>query len=108
MRIGIKIILLGFLVSCNRPDTNTYYEVDSDSLLERSIENTNTFTLIINDVDSVELELWKSIGHKIDSLIQRNRNLEKKLGKSVRVIDKDGNVKNLGTLEDIKKRLRKK
>ena len=108
MRIGIKIILLGVLISCNRPDTNTDYEVYNDSVLEKSIENTNTFTLIVKDVDSVELELWKSIGHKIDSLIQRNKNLEKKLGKSVRVIDKDGNVKNLGTLEDIKKRLRKK
>ena len=98
---------MGFLVSCNRPDTNTDYEVYSDSVLERSIENTNTFTLIVNDVDSVELELWKSIGHKIDSLIQRNKNLEKKLGKSVRIIDKDGNIKNLGSLDDIKKRLRK-
>tara|TARA_R100001463_G_scaffold26997_1_gene62804 strand:+ start:2749 stop:3075 length:327 start_codon:yes stop_codon:yes gene_type:complete len=108
MRVGVKIILLAFLFSCSRSDTNTDYQVYNDSVLERSIENTNTFTLIVKDVDSVELELWKSIGYKIDSLIQRNKTLEKKLGKSVRVIDKDGNVKNLGTLEDIKKRLKRK
>jgi len=108
MRFGSKIIVLAFLVSCQRVDTDVRPEVDVDSVLNSSIKNTDTFTLIIEDVDSVESKLWESVGHKIDSLIQRNKTLEKKLGKSVRVIDKDGNVKNLGTLEDIKKRLKRK
>ena len=57
------------------------------------------------DVDSFENVMWNKVEHKIDSLIERNKYLEKKLGKSVRVVDKDGKVKNLGTLEEIKKRL---
>ena len=57
------------------------------------------------DVDSFENVMWNKVEHKIDSLIQRNQYLEKKMGKSVRVVDKDGKVKNLGTLEEIKKRL---
>ena len=57
------------------------------------------------DVDSFENVMWDKVEHKIDSLIQRNQYLEKKMGKSVRVVDKDGKVKNLGTLEEIKKRL---
>jgi hypothetical protein len=107
MRLASKIAILSLTLSCQRVDTDITPKVETDSILNSSIKNTNTFTLIIEDVDSVELELWKSVSYKLDSLIKRNRELEKKLGNSVRIIDKDGNVKNLGSLDDIKKRLRK-
>jgi hypothetical protein len=108
MRVRSQIILLAVLLfSCEKLDNHQHPPTVVDSVLIKSIENTNTFTLIIEDVDSVELELWKSVSYKLDSLIKRNRELEKKLGNSVRIIDGDGNVKNLGSLDDIKKRLRK-
>jgi hypothetical protein len=108
MRVRSQIILLVVLLfSCEKLDNHQHPPTVVDSVLIKSIKNTNTFTLIIEDVDSVELELWKSVSYKLDSLIKRNRELEKKLGNSVRIIDGDGNVKNLGSLDDIKKRLRK-
>lgn len=105
MRIRSQIILLAVLLfSCKKVDTPVVPEVGIDTVLVSSIKNTNTFTLIIEDVDSVELEIWKSIGYKIDSLIQRNRELEKKLNHSFRprVVDKDGNVKFLSPIGTLK------
>ena len=106
MRLGSKIILLVLLFSCQKVDTPVVPESDTDTVLIKSIKNTNTFTLIIEDVDSVELELWRSIGYKIDSLIQRNRELERKLNRTFRprVVDKDGNVKFLPPISTLKKR----
>ena len=105
MRIRSQIILLVVLLfSCEKLDNHQHPPTVVDSVLIKSIENTNTFTLIIEDVDSVELELWKSIGYKIDSLIQRNRELEKKLKHNFRprIIDKDGNVKFLSPISTLK------
>ena len=108
MRIGSKIVLLALIIiGCKKADKKEFETPYIDTALVRSEYNTDRFDLIIGDVDSVEQLMWISVGNKIDSLKERNKTLERKLGKSVRVIDKDGNVKNLGTLEDIKKRLKK-
>ena len=107
MRARSQIILLVVLFfSCEKIDSTYHQPSDIDSVLIRSIENTNTFTLIIEDVDSVELELWASIGFKIDSLIKRNRKLEIKCNQNwrPRIVDKDGNVKILPPISDLKKK----
>jgi hypothetical protein len=91
--------------ACSSPKKTPDTEPDSDTVLHRSEHNTFLFEIMSEDVDSFENVMWDKVEHKIDSLIQRNKYLEKKMGKSVRVVDKDGKVKNLGTIEEIKKRL---
>tara|TARA_R110002051_G_scaffold221930_3_gene285551 strand:- start:5084 stop:5413 length:330 start_codon:yes stop_codon:yes gene_type:complete len=107
MRVRSQIVLLAILLfSCKKVDTPVVTKVGIDTVLIKSIENTNTFTLIIEDVDSVELELWASIGFKIDSLVKRNRELEINCGNNwrPRVIDKNGNIKILPPISDLKKK----
>ena len=106
MRTRSKIIFASIVIaSCSSPTPHQTTEETLDTVLYRSEHNTFLFDLMSEDVDSFENVMWNKVEHKIDSLIQRNQYLEKKLGKSVRVVDKDGKVKNLGTLEEIKKRL---
>ena len=106
MRTRGKIIFASIVIaSCSSPKPCNTTEEDLDTVLYRSEHNTFLFEILSEDVDSFENVMWDKVEHKIDSLIQRNKYLEKKIGKSVRVIDKDGNVKNLGTLKEIKKRL---
>jgi hypothetical protein len=106
IRSQIIILLTILLFSCEKLDNHQHPPSDVDSVLIKSIENTNTFTLIIEDVDSVELELWASIGFKIDSLIKRNRKLEINCNQNwrPRIVDKDGNVKILPPISDLKKK----
>ena len=57
--------------------------------------------------------MWSNIGHKIDSLILRNKKLEEKQGRvptlpRVRVMDGEGNIRDYGNLDEIKKRLLEK
>ena len=114
IRSQIIILLTILLFSCEKIDNNHHQPSDVDTVLIKSIKNTNTFTLIIEDVDSVELELWTSIGFKIDSLIQRNSELERKLNiKPIkrewrpRVVDINGNVKILPPISDLKRKPQK-
>jgi phenylacetate-coenzyme A ligase PaaK-like adenylate-forming protein len=109
MRTGIKIVLLVLLAGCadNKPVVNEQVDNTVDSILHESNNTTNDFQLIIYKANRFENKMWNSVENKIDSLNEENAVLKKKLGKSVRIIGKDGQVKNLGTLEDIKKRLRK-
>tara|TARA_R100001463_G_scaffold101634_2_gene156107 strand:- start:171 stop:518 length:348 start_codon:yes stop_codon:yes gene_type:complete len=101
-----KIIFASIVIaSCSNPKPCDPVEENLDTVLYRSEHNTFLFEIMSEDVDSFENVMWDKVEHKIDSLIQRNKHLEKKMGKSVRVVDKDGKVKNLGTIEEIKKRL---
>ncbi len=108
MCIRSKIILLALLItSCKKIDKNEFDVPHVDTAIVRSEYNTNRFDLIISGVDSFESHLWTSVGNKIDSLQDENKALRKRLNWRPRVIDKDGNVKELPTIEELKKRRRK-
>jgi hypothetical protein len=108
MCIRSKIILLVLLItSCKKIDKNKFDISHADTALVRSEYNTKRFDLIINDVDSFELYLWTSVGNKIDSLIDENDALKKRLNWRPKVIDKDGNIKELPTIEELRKRRKK-
>jgi hypothetical protein len=108
MCIRSKIILLALLItSCKKIDKNEFDVPHVDTALVRSEYNTKRFNLIINDVDSFELYLWTSVGNKIDSLIDENDALKKRLNWRPQIIDKDGNVKKLPTIEELRKRRKK-
>lgn len=95
------------ITSCKKIDKNEFDVPHVDTALVRSEYNTKRFDLIINDVDSFELYLWTSVGYKIDSLIDENDALKKRLNWRPKIIDKDGNVKELPTIEELRKRRRK-
>lgn len=95
------------ITSCKKIDKNEFDVPHVDTALVRSEYNTKRFDLIINDVDSFELYLWTSVGDKIDSLIDENDALKKRLNWRPKIIDKDGNVKELPTIEELRKRRRK-
>ena len=95
------------ITSCKKIDKNEFDVPHVDTALVRSEYNTKRFDLIINDVDSFELYLWTSVGDKIDSLIDENDALKKRLNWRPKIIDKDGNVKKLPTIEELRKRRKK-
>jgi len=108
MCIRSKIVLLALIISgCKKIDKNEFDVPHVDTALVRSEYNTKRFNLIINDVDSFETHLWTSIGNKMDSLIDENDALKKRLNWRPKIIDKNGNVKELPTIEELKKRRRK-
>ena len=108
MRTRSKIILLALLItSCKKIDKNEFETPYIDTSIARSEYNTKQFDLIISEVDSFESYLWTSVGNKMDSLIDENDSLKKRLNWRPKVIDKDGNVKKLPTIEELKKRLYK-
>ena len=106
-----KIICFALLLSSCGGSLNTDPQVSEiDTLLYRSEQTTERFSIIVYEVDSFEDIMWSNVGHKIDSLILRNKELEKKQGKKptlprVRVQDASGAIRDYGNLEDIKKRL---
>ncbi len=108
MCIRSKIVLLALIISgCKKIDKNEFDVPHVDTALVRSEYNTKRFNLIIYDVDSFETHLWTSVGNKIDSLKDENKALKKRLNWRPKVIDKNGNVKELPTIEELKKRKRK-
>lgn len=116
MYIRSKIIVLAVLLSsCTKIDNTDIDGTNIDTIITKSEYNTTKFRVIIDGVDSVELDLWASVGFKIDSLIQRNRELERRLKiKPVmrewrpRVVDKNGNVKILPSINELKNRTNNK
>jgi hypothetical protein len=84
-----------------------------DTALYRSEQTTEKYSIIVYGVDSFESIMWENVGYKIDSLILRNKELEKKQRKNptlprVRVQDATGEIRDYGNLEDIKRKLLKK
>jgi len=114
MRIASQIILLLLILSSCERSLNTDPQVSEiDTTLYRSEQTTEHYSIIIYEVDSFENIMWENVGYKIDSLILRNKELEKKQRKNptlprVRVQDATGEIRDYGNLEDIKRKLLKK
>ena len=108
MRIRSKIVLLALIISgCKKANKNEFETPYIDTAIVRSEYNTNRFDLIIPGVDSFESHLWTSVGNKIDSLKDENKALKKRLNWRPKIIDQNGKVKELPTIEELKKRKRK-
>jgi hypothetical protein len=98
------------LSSCGKSVESDSQVSEIDTTLYRSEQTTERYSIIVYEVDSFEDVMWYKVGHKIDSLILRNKELEKKQGRKptlprVRVQDATGAIRDYGNLEDIKKRL---
>jgi len=109
MYIRSKIILIALCVtSCKNKPVNEFETPYIDSALSRSAYNTSQFKSIISDVDSVESLMWTSVGNKIDSLKDENKALKKRLNWRPKIIDQNGKVKELPTIEELRNKRRKK
>jgi len=107
IRSQIILIVLCSILGCKKKNATEFETPYVDTAIYRSEHTTEQFKNVISDVDSVEQLMWISVGNKIDSLKDENEALKKRLNWRPKVVDKDGNVKLLPTLEELRNRKRK-